>query len=109
MLEDTLEECDGRAAVACRIVVDELLGEEGIERAEIEQLFALIGELPDVWDVMVGFWPDDSRTSRFRHEAWTEEHFRGIKQLTSKPRRRHRVADLAGHDGAARSATACST
>ncbi len=34
---------------------------------------------------MVGFWPDDSRTSRFTHEAWTEEHFRGIKQLTSKP------------------------
>jgi dimethylamine/trimethylamine dehydrogenase len=85
VLEDTLEECEGRAAVACRVVVDELLGEEGIERPEIEELFALVGELPDLWDVMVGFWPDDSRTSRFTHEAWTEEHFRGIKQLTSKP------------------------
>jgi dimethylamine/trimethylamine dehydrogenase len=85
VLEDTLEECEGRAAVACRLVVDELLGDEGIERAEIEQLFALVGELPDLWDVMVGFWPDDSRTSRFTHEAWTEEHFRGIKELTSKP------------------------
>ena len=85
VLEDTLEECDGRAAVACRVVVDELLGEEGIERPEIEELFGLVGELPDVWDVMVGFWPDDSRTSRFAPEAWTEEHFRGIKQLTSKP------------------------
>jgi dimethylamine/trimethylamine dehydrogenase len=85
VLEDTLEECEGRAAVACRLVVDELLGEEGIERPEIEQLFTLVGELPDVWDVMVGFWPDDSRTARFTHEAWTEEHFRGIKQLTSKP------------------------
>src|SRR5438132_3806888 len=85
VLEDTLEECEGRAAVACRVVVDELLGEEGIERPEIEQLFALVGELPDLWDVMVGFWPDDSRTARFAHEAWTEEHFRGLKQLTSKP------------------------
>ncbi len=85
VLEDTLEECRGRAAVACRLVVDELLGEEGLERPEIEQLFALVGELPDLWDVMVGFWPDDSRTSRFTHEAWTEEHFRGLKQLTSKP------------------------
>jgi dimethylamine/trimethylamine dehydrogenase len=85
VLEDPLYECDGRAAVACRVVVDELLGEEGIERPEIEQLFELVGELPDLWDVMVGFWPDDSRTSRFAHEAWTEEHFRGIKQLTSKP------------------------
>ena len=85
VLEETLEECEGRAAVACRVVVDELIGVEGIERPEIEQLFSLVGELPDVWDVMVGFWPDDSRTSRFAHEAWTEEHFRGIKQLTSKP------------------------
>ncbi|HYA07946.1 MAG TPA: NAD(P)-binding protein, partial [Gaiellaceae bacterium] len=85
VLEDTLEECEGRAAVACRIVVDELLGEEGIERGDIEELFGLVGELPDLWDLMVGFWPDDSLTSRFGHEAWTEEHFRGLKQLTTKP------------------------
>jgi dimethylamine/trimethylamine dehydrogenase len=85
VIEDTLEECEGRAAVACRIVIDELLGAEGIERAEIEGLFAQVGELPDLWDIMVGFWPDDSRTSRFAHEAWSEEHFRGIKELTSKP------------------------
>ena len=79
------EECDGRAAVACRVVVDELVGREGIERPEIEELFAIVGELPDVWDVMVGAWEDDSITSRFGREAWTEEHFRGIKALTSKP------------------------
>ena len=85
VLEDTREECEGRAAVACRLVVDELLGEEGICRGEIEQLFTLVGELPDVWDVMVGAWDDDSVTSRFGYEAWTEEHFRGIKELTTKP------------------------
>jgi dimethylamine/trimethylamine dehydrogenase len=85
VLEDTREECDGRAAVACRIVVDELLGDEGIGRSEIEELFGLVGELPDVWDVMVGVWDDDSITSRFAHEAWTEEHFRGLKELTTKP------------------------
>ena len=101
VLEDTLEECEGRAAVACRLVVDELLGEQGIERPEIEQLFALVGELPDVWDVMVGFWPDDSRTSRFTHEAWTEEHFRGLKQLTSKPVVGIGWLTSPGHDGAA--------
>ncbi|HET7130390.1 MAG TPA: FAD-dependent oxidoreductase [Gaiellaceae bacterium] len=85
VLEDTREECDGRAAVACRIVVDELHGTDGIQRGEMDALFALIGELPDVWDVMVGAWEDDSLASRFGREAWTEEHFRGIKQLTSKP------------------------
>jgi dimethylamine/trimethylamine dehydrogenase len=85
VLEDTREECDGRAAVACRIVVDELHGADGIQRGDMDPLFELIGELPDVWDVMVGVWEDDSLPSRFGYEAWTEEHFRGIKQLTSKP------------------------
>jgi dimethylamine/trimethylamine dehydrogenase len=85
VLEDTLAECDGRAAVACRIVVDELLGPEGIERAATDDLFGLVGELPDLWDLMVGYWEDDSLPSRFGHEAWTEQHFRGLKQLTSKP------------------------
>ena len=85
ILEDTLDEVDGRAAVACRIVVDELIGPAGLERGEIEELFALVGELPDVWDVMVGVWEDDSLTSRFGEEAWQESYFRGLKALTSKP------------------------
>jgi dimethylamine/trimethylamine dehydrogenase len=85
VLEDTREECDGRAAVACRIVVDELHGADGIQRGDMDPLFELIGELPDVWDVMVGVWEDDSLPSRFGYEAWTEKHFRGIKSLTSKP------------------------
>jgi dimethylamine/trimethylamine dehydrogenase len=85
ILEDTLDEVDGRAAVACRIVVDELIGADGIERGEIEELFALVGELPDVWDLMVGVWEDDSLTSRFGDEAWQESYFRGLKALTSKP------------------------
>ena len=109
MLEDTLDEVEGRAAVACRIVVDELIGSEGIERGEMEQLFALVGELPDVWDVMVGVWDDDSLTSRFGDEGWTEEYFRGIKALTSKPLVGVGWFTSPGHDGAARSATACST
>ena len=85
VLEDTLEEVDGRAAVACRLVVDELLGASGIARADTEELLSLVGELPDVWDLMVGYWEDDSITSRFGEEAWTEQHLRGLKQLTSKP------------------------
>ncbi len=85
VLEETREECAGRAAVACRLVVDELQGEAGIRKGETEELLGLLGELPDVWDFMVGFWEDDSVTSRFGHEAWTEEHFRGLKQLTTKP------------------------
>ena len=34
LLEETLEEADGTAAVACRLCVDELVGAAGIERDE---------------------------------------------------------------------------
>jgi dimethylamine/trimethylamine dehydrogenase len=85
VLEDTLELCAGRAGVVCRIAVDELIGERGLERAEIEEVLGLIGELPDCWDFMLGSWPDDSVTSRFQDEGGQEPYVRGLKQLTSKP------------------------
>ena len=85
VLEDTLEEVAGRAAVACRICVDELLGPKGLERAEIEEVLSLVGELPDVWDFMVGKWDFDSLPARFGEEGYQEEFVRGLKKLTSKP------------------------
>jgi dimethylamine/trimethylamine dehydrogenase len=85
VLEDTLDEVDGRAAVACRICIDERLGEDGIERTAAGELFELVGELPDVWDVMVGDWEFDSTTARFADEGYQESFVRGIKELTTKP------------------------
>ncbi|HLE99294.1 MAG TPA: FAD-dependent oxidoreductase [Gaiellaceae bacterium] len=85
ILEDTLEEVDGGAAVACRICVDELVGGVGLEREEIEEVLGLVGELPDLWDFMVGEWDFDSITSRFADEGAQEQYVRGLKQLTSKP------------------------
>ena len=85
VLEDTLDEVDGRAAVACRVVVDELTGPGGLERGEVAEVLGLVGELPDLWDFMVGYWEDDSLSSRFGAEAWQEDHLRGLKQLTTKP------------------------
>ena len=85
VLEDTLEVAAGHAAVACRICVDELAGPAGLERSETEELLGMLGELPDVWDFMVGDWDFDSLTSRFADEGWQEPYVRGLKALTSKP------------------------
>ena len=85
VLEDTLELAEGRAAVACRICVDELVGADGLERAETEELLGMLGELPDVWDFMVGDWDFDSLTARFGDESYQEPYVRGLKALTSKP------------------------
>jgi dimethylamine/trimethylamine dehydrogenase len=85
VLEDSLEETAGRAAVACRITVDERIGDDGITRADIEEVIGTLGELPDLWDFVPGNWADDSTTSRFSPEGHQEEWVRGLKQLTTKP------------------------
>ena len=45
----------------------------------------MIGELPDLWDFMVGDWPNDSTTARFGEEGQHEQYLRGLKAFTSKP------------------------
>jgi dimethylamine/trimethylamine dehydrogenase len=85
VIEDSLEEVDGRAAIACRITVTELLGPAGLERGDIEQVLGWIGELPDLWDFVAGEWEDDSVTARFADEGHEEQYVRGLKALTSKP------------------------
>jgi dimethylamine/trimethylamine dehydrogenase len=85
VLEDTIEEVDGRAAVACRITIDELLGPGGIDRGEIEAILGELGEHPDLWDFVLGSWEDDSVTSRFAGEGEQEQYVHGLKGLTSKP------------------------
>ncbi len=84
VLEDTREVAAGRAAVACRISVAEMTA-DGYDVDDIRRVMGLVGELPDVWDLMVGRWEHDSVTSRFGAEGYQEELVRGLKQLTSKP------------------------
>jgi dimethylamine/trimethylamine dehydrogenase len=73
ILEETYEEVSGRAAVACRITIDELLGDAGISRPQIEEILGELGEYPDLWDFVLGSWEDDSNTSRFGPEGEQEE------------------------------------
>ena len=72
-------------AVPCRIAVDELMGADGLEQAEVEELIGLVAELPDLWDLSLAAWPNDSKTSRFGAEGWQEPFVQGVKALTTKP------------------------
>lgn len=85
VLEDTREECAGRAAVACRLTVDEGIGDAGITPAEAGEVISLLDHLPDVWDLVLGTWELDSATSRFAAEAEREPLIAGLKQLSAKP------------------------
>ncbi len=86
MIEDTKEAIGDRCAVAVRFAVDELLGDEGIASdAEGREVVELLADLPDLWDVNVANWANDSVTSRFAEEGFQEAQIAFVKQVTGKP------------------------
>jgi dimethylamine/trimethylamine dehydrogenase len=86
LLEDTREVVGDVCAVAFRLAVDELIGDEGIcSNLEGREIVEMLSELPDLWDVNISDWSNDSATSRFGGEGAQEPYVSFIKQLTSKP------------------------
>jgi dimethylamine/trimethylamine dehydrogenase len=86
LIEDTKEAVGADCGVAVRLAVDELRGPGGIEHhGEGREILALLAELPDLWDVNLSDWSNDSKTSRFSQEAFQEEFIRFAKTVTTKP------------------------
>lgn len=86
LIEDTKEAVGDRCAVAVRFAVDELLGEDGItHQGEGHDVVAMLAELPDLWDVNVSGWSNDSSLSRFCKSGHQEPYIQFVKRLTSKP------------------------
>ena len=86
LIEDTKEAVGDTCAVAVRFAVDELLGEDGLtHQGEGYDVVAMLAELPDLWDVNVSGWNNDSLTSRFGKEGHQEKYISFVKQLTTKP------------------------
>jgi dimethylamine/trimethylamine dehydrogenase len=86
LIEDTKEAVGETSAVALRLAVDELIGEDGItHQGEGHDIVAMLAELPDLWDVNISDWCNDSATSRFEKEGYQEPYIAFVKKLTSKP------------------------
>jgi dimethylamine/trimethylamine dehydrogenase len=86
LIEDTKEAVGNSCAVAVRFAVDELLGEEGLtHQGEAYDVVAMLAELPDLWDVNISSWSNDSITSRFGGEGYQEKYISFVKGLTTKP------------------------
>jgi len=83
VLEETMEAAGGKAAVAIRFCVDELL-EDGITAEDGRAVVEMLAEVPDLWDVNAGGL-DDMATSRFEKEGWEEQHIAFVKHMTTKP------------------------
>ncbi len=86
VLEDTKEAVGDTCGIAVRFAVDELLEEDGINyQGEGRDVVEMLAELPDLWDVNISGWPNDSQTARFSEEAYQERYIKFVKTLTTKP------------------------
>jgi len=86
LIEETKEAVGDTCAVAVRFAVDELLGEAGItHQGEGYDVVAMLAEVPDLWDVNISGWNNDSATSRFEKEGHQEKYISFVKKLTTKP------------------------
>jgi dimethylamine/trimethylamine dehydrogenase len=86
LLEETKDAVGDRCAVAVRLAVDELMGPEGIAAdGEGREIVEMLAELPDLWDVNLSDWENDSVTSRFGEEGRQEPYVAFVKKVTSKP------------------------
>jgi len=86
LIEETKEAVGDHCGVAVRFAVDELLGDDGLtSQGEGYEIVALLAEVPDLWDVNISGWSNDSATSRFEKEGYQEQYIAFVKSLTSKP------------------------
>ncbi len=87
LLEDTHEVVGQDCAVAFRFAVDEMLGAEGMQAAEEGRaVVEMLADIPDLWDVNVAGWPNDSATTRFAPEdGYQNDYISFVKQVTDKP------------------------
>jgi dimethylamine/trimethylamine dehydrogenase len=86
VLEDTKDAVGHHCAIAVRFAVDELLGSKGItSENEGREVVEMLAEIPDLWDVNISDWENDSATSRFEKEGYQEPYIDFVKSLTTKP------------------------
>ncbi len=86
VLEDTRAAVGDTCAVALRFGVEELMGAEGLScEAEGRDVVEMLAELPDLWDVNLSDWENDSQTARFSTQGFQDRYVRFVRQVTSKP------------------------
>ncbi|MDH3219682.1 MAG: FAD-dependent oxidoreductase, partial [Gammaproteobacteria bacterium] len=87
VLLDVKEAVGHECAIAFRFATDELMGADGLQaESEGRDIVGMLAEIPDLWDVNISGWDNDSSTARFEpNEGYQEPYTAFVKSLTSKP------------------------
>ncbi len=86
VIEETNEAVGDRCAVAVRFSVDEGGGGDGAPvYNELREMFEMLAELPDLWDINVADYSYEMGVSRFVKTASLEPYMNFVKSKTTKP------------------------
>ncbi len=86
LIEETKDAVGDTCAVAVRMSADDGTGtpEQPVSE-ERREMFSILGELPDLWDVTVHNYEHEMGVSRFVQEGSLENTMQYVKSITSKP------------------------
>ncbi len=89
IIEDTKEPIGDTMAVAVRFSAETNGGHDGGDgnpmSGETEDMFGILGELPDLWDININDYSIEMGLSRFVQEGALEPYIKSIKSMTTKP------------------------
>ncbi|MDH3595608.1 MAG: FAD-dependent oxidoreductase [Rhodospirillales bacterium] len=86
LIEDTKDAVGHACAVAVRFSADDGGGEDGVPvHGERRDMFEMLAELPDLWDINIADYSYEMGVSRFVKEGALEPYMDFVKSVTSKP------------------------
>lgn len=86
LIEETKEAVGDRCAVAVRFAADAKAGEDGQPiLGERQEMFVMLAEMPDLWDINIADYSLEMGASRFVKEGALEPYMQWIKSATTKP------------------------
>jgi dimethylamine/trimethylamine dehydrogenase len=85
LLEDTREVAGETCAIALRLSSDAGMEDGQPDSEEQREVVALLGDLPDLWDVNIHDYSYEMGSSRFVKEAALEDYVSYVKGITGKP------------------------
>ncbi|WP_309667468.1 FAD-dependent oxidoreductase [Tabrizicola sp.] len=86
LIDETKEAVGDRCAVAVRFAADAEEGEDGQPiLGERQEMFAMLAEMPDLWDINVQDYSLEMGASRFAKEGALEPYMKWVRSVTTKP------------------------
>ncbi len=86
LIQETKDAVGDRCAVAVRFSADEEIGEDGQPiYGERREMFEMLADLPDLWDINIADYSVEMGVSRFTKEAALEPYMYWVKAVTDKP------------------------